>query len=174
MRCKSARVGTLVLTLAIMMVSFASPAAASGLPVTSTDLIEHAREYDGQTVTYSGEAIGDVMKRGDHVWLNVSDGANAIGLWLTVDQAQSINALGSYWLTGDTLTVTGIFHRACAEHGGDMDIHVRELAVTARGHARPHPVDARRIAWAAAFALLALALLAADRRRNRSQKKAEK
>jgi len=46
---------------------------------SSSELIEGASRLDGQTVEFRGEAIGDLMPRGDHVWLNVSDGQNTLG-----------------------------------------------------------------------------------------------
>ena len=51
--------------------------------VTLSELIENAEEYDGKTILFKGEAIGDPLKRGDHTWVNVSDGNNsAVGVYM--------------------------------------------------------------------------------------------
>ncbi|MGD9014947.1 MAG: DNA-binding protein, partial [Candidatus Omnitrophota bacterium] len=46
-------------------------------PVSSTELIENAKSYDGQQVVYEGEVIGEVMHRRDGVWVNINDGDNS-------------------------------------------------------------------------------------------------
>lgn len=96
-------------------------------PVSSGELIAHGGQYDGQTVIYQGEAIGDVMSRGSHAWVNVNDGENTMGIWVPLALARQITYTGSYKSRGDRVEVVGIFHRACPEHGGDMDIHAQVL-----------------------------------------------
>ncbi|MEW6008307.1 MAG: DNA-binding protein [Candidatus Omnitrophota bacterium] len=95
--------------------------------ISSTELINNAKQYDGQVVTYSGEVIGDVMKRGNFAWLNVNDGANAIGIWIEASLTKDILYTGSFKSKGDLIEITGIFNRACPGHGGDLDIHAREI-----------------------------------------------
>jgi hypothetical protein len=95
--------------------------------ISSTELINKAKEYDGKSVVYAGEVIGDVMERGDSVWVNLNDGENAIGIWLDKELAEEIKYTGSYQTKGDRLEVTGVFHRSCIQHGGDMDIHAQFL-----------------------------------------------
>ncbi len=102
-------------------------------PVSSGQLIGKANEYDGQVVAYAGEAIGDIMLRGDHVWVNVHDGTSAIGVWLPKSVvAQRIRG-GSYASKGDWVEVSGIFRRACPEHGGDLDIHAEAIRIITPG-----------------------------------------
>ncbi|MCX5703631.1 MAG: DNA-binding protein [Candidatus Omnitrophica bacterium] len=96
---------------------------ASAQPVSSTELINNAKLYDGKAVVYEGEVIGDVMARGDYAWVNVNDGKNAIGIWIDASLANDIAYKGSYKAKGDWLEITGILHRACPQHGGDLDIH---------------------------------------------------
>ena len=43
------------------------------------------------------------------------------------DMAKEIYFTGSYKTQGDKVEVAGIFHRACLEHGGDLDIHAQSL-----------------------------------------------
>jgi hypothetical protein len=112
---------------------FLCQALCFGQAVSSADLIAKAKDLDGKQVTYSGEAIGDVMKRGDFAWANIHDGANAIGVWMTSEMAAAIRLTGAFKHTGDLVEVTGIFHRVCPEHGGDMDIHAQSLSLIAPG-----------------------------------------
>ena len=107
---------------------------SSIVSVTSDDLINDAKDYDKKEVVYSGEVIGDIMKRGENTWINISDGANAIGIWITMDMANEIKYTGKYNFTGDTVKVTGIFNRACSEHGGDLYIHASNIEVIKQGH----------------------------------------
>lgn len=102
-------------------------------PISSTELINNAKQYDGKIVVYEGEVIGDVMVRGDYAWINVNDGEKAIGIWIKAALAKDIVYTGSYKSKGDGVEITGIFHRACIEHGGDLDIHAQSLRKTASG-----------------------------------------
>jgi hypothetical protein len=112
-----------------------------GQAVSSADLIAKAKERDGKQVAYSGEVIGDVMKRGDFAWANIHDGANAVGVWLTAEMAAKIQLTGGFKHSGDLVEVTGIFNRACVEHGGDMDIHAQSLSLQIPGMPTPHGCD---------------------------------
>jgi hypothetical protein len=94
---------------------------------SSAELINNAKQYDGETVTYKGEVIGDIMVRKGSAWINVNDGINAIGIWSNKDLVKDILYTGGYKSRGDIIEVKGIFHRACLEHGGDLDIHIDEL-----------------------------------------------
>ncbi|MFA4992574.1 MAG: DNA-binding protein [Candidatus Omnitrophota bacterium] len=95
--------------------------------LSSSELIGNAKEHDGKSVTFTGEAIGDIMLRGEFAWVNINDGDNALGIWMSAALAKEINFTGSYKARGDKVEVTGIFHRACSEHGGDLDIHAQSL-----------------------------------------------
>ena len=95
--------------------------------VSSTDLIERAKELDGQEVVYAGEVIGEVMSRGGHSWVNLNDGSNAIGIWMGNNFLNLISFAGSYRAKGDWLEVKGKFNRACRQHGGDLDIHAERV-----------------------------------------------
>jgi hypothetical protein len=67
------------------------------------------------------------MVRGQYAWINVQDGANALGIWAGKDAIKDIGYTGSYKSKGDWVEVTGIFNRACPEHGGDLDIHAQAI-----------------------------------------------
>jgi hypothetical protein len=112
-----------------------------GQTISSADLIAKAKDLNGKQVVYSGEVIGDVMKRGDFAWVNINDGANAIGIWINSGMAAEIRLTGDFKHTGDLVDVTGIFNRACVEHGGDMDIHAQTLSLKRSGVSTPHSCD---------------------------------
>ncbi len=96
-------------------------------PISSSELINNAKLYDGKNVTYAGEIIGDVMSRGQYAWINVNDGSNAIGIWIDKDLLKEIFCTGSYRGKGDWVEITGVFQRVCLQHGGDLDIHAQGL-----------------------------------------------
>jgi len=119
-------------------------AACGAQQVSSGELIAKAAEYDGKTVTFRGEAIGDVMLRGDYAWVNVSDGRNAVGIWMPAALARTIAQTGAYLVRGDTIEVRGVFHRSCLEHGGDLDIHAEAMTKVVPGVKMPEePVTAK-------------------------------
>ncbi len=95
--------------------------------VSSSELLSNAKVYDGKEIFYKGEVIGDVMIRGASAWVNLNDGSNAIGIWMSADDSKIIEYSGSYKSKGDILEVTGIFNRACSAHGGDLDIHAQTV-----------------------------------------------
>ncbi len=138
--------------------------------VSIQQLVDHMEEYDDREVTIEGEVVGDVMRRGEYAWITVNDDAYSeqtleegqgfagysnmgIGVWIAAADADSIGFCGGYKVRGDRVLVTGVFHRACPEHGGDTDIHATRMRLVERGHAISHPFDY-------AMLLVALALLA--------------
>ena len=72
---------TLILTLFVMSCFTVTVNAAQKISIN--DLINNTTAYDMQTVTVEGEAIGEALERGDHAWVNINDGSNAIGIWMT-------------------------------------------------------------------------------------------
>ena len=130
-------------------------------PISSAELIERAKEYNNQVVEFEGEVVGDVMARGDFAWVNVNDGQNAIGIWGQKDQIQEIvNRKGFYKCKGDIIRVKGTFHRACAQHGGDLDIHMTKGLRIKDGFSIPHQLSSAKMKWTSGFAVIALGLAA--------------
>ncbi|MFA4888939.1 MAG: DNA-binding protein [Candidatus Omnitrophota bacterium] len=103
--------------------------------ISSSELINKAKDYDGKAVTYAGEVIGDIMRRGEYAWVNFNDGEQAIGIWAKAALLRDISYTGGFKAKGDIVEVSGIFNRACPEHGGDLDIHA--LAITKVDSGRP-------------------------------------
>jgi len=123
-------------------------------------LIEQGKVLDGKDVVFDGEVIGDIMRRGDHAWINVLSNGTAIGVWITEQQRALINLTGHFDVIGDRVQITGVFHRACVEHGGDLDIHADSLQVIQDGIHTHTPLDIRRLLVAAVLLLLACISLA--------------
>lgn len=141
---------------------------------SSTDLVEAPKEFDGTEVTFRGEAIGEAMVRGDMAWIHINDDAyyvknveegaqlggynTGMAVWLPAELVEDLEFYGDYKHEGDIVEVEGTFNDACAEHGGDMDIHATSLRVVDVGHVVVDPISPGKVVWAAALALVALAL----------------
>ena len=101
--------------------------------------------YEGRTVQVVGEAIGDIVSaspvKSKYCWvtLTTTDETNpsTISVLLSNDQANQIDHLGRYGVTGTILQVRGTYHQACSEHEGIPDIHVIESSAIERGIEHP-------------------------------------
>ncbi|MEG1984588.1 MAG: hypothetical protein RR009_04810 [Oscillospiraceae bacterium] len=135
------RLTTLSIVFLLVFSIFLAPcASAESAAVSSSELIEKAKDYDGKNVTFCGEAVGDILPRGEYAWVCVCDANNsAMGVYVCAPLTEQIAHLGEYGEVGDSIKVIGVFNRACAEHGGDMDIHATSVEVTAVGGAKPIP-----------------------------------
>jgi hypothetical protein len=121
--------------LAFILVTFGYADKCFAEEITNyNDLIENGKILDGSEVTIVGEAVGEPMKRGEYAWVNISDGSNAIGIWLKFSDVQKISFYGNNKSKGDTVKISGEFHRACVEHGGDMDIHSLSIEISDKGY----------------------------------------
>lgn len=140
--------------------------------ISSSGLIKNARQYDGQAVVYEGEVIGEVMPRGEFAWVNINDGDNAIGVWAKQELIKDIVYAGSFKYAGDWVAVEGIFHNACAEHGGDLDIHGEKITKIRSGEPLIHlvPEYKKNLAIYLLGALGCLSLILLIRRRRPSRK----
>lgn len=73
------------------------------------------------------------MIRGNFAWLHVNDGSVALGIWAPKTLVQDVACIGDYHTKGDSIEISGVFHRTCPEHGGDLDIHASEIKIVTRG-----------------------------------------
>lgn len=146
-----------VLIIALVMIALPHPDVyAEAKPITGIELIRDANILDGSVVTYKGEIVAAIMKRGDHSWVNLNDGYRAIGVWCKTSSLSDVKTLGDYKNEGDILEVTGVFHRACPEHGGELDIHADALRIEALGFPVEERVSMRRVNISIAFFIMAL------------------
>lgn len=127
--------------------------------ISVTDLIEKAKENDLKEVAVKGEVIGDIFYKSDFVWINVSDGINAIGVWMPEKLIEGLSHPGDYNYKGDFIQITGRFNRACPEHMGETDIHLEDLYVLKRGERVLHPVDNKKLKTTLVIFLLTVILL---------------
>lgn len=123
---------TLIIILLLSSLFHISASAESVISIN--DLIENAKELDGQEVVIQGEAIGERMDRGNYSWVNMNDGTNAIGIWIDKLEAKKIYFYGNYKYIGDKVRVTGVFNRACKEHGGEADVHYTSMNIVKNGY----------------------------------------
>ncbi len=150
--------------LNILLLVFTENPALAG--VSSVDLIEKGKEYNGKEILFEGEAIRESMVRGKYAWLNVSDGDNTIGVWVKSRLIRDIDKFGSYHVKGDQLQVKGVFYRSCPEHGGDMDIHADSLLVIKEGYQVSHTIEIKRLVLAFFFIVSAVTLYFTDKYRK--------
>ena len=124
--------------------------------ISSVELINNAKNYNGNTVVYKGEVIGDIMLRGEYAWINVNDGKNAIGIWVKKELIKDIIYTGSYKAKGDLVEITGKFNRSCVGHGGDLDIHAQSINKISSGNKISRAVNTRAIRFALGLTCMVL------------------
>jgi len=151
------------LVIFTMMLLLGSVSLASAL--TSDVLIEEAQALDGKTIVYEGEVIHDIMHRGDHAWANISDGRNTIGVWCRSALLSDVTLCGGYMRKGDTVRVEGVFHRACDEHAGELDIHAARVTILKPGSRVSEKLEKKNLYRALAFFLATLLLTVFFRKR---------
>lgn len=148
--------------------------------VGSADLVEAPSKFDGSSLTFTGEAIGDAMERGDMAWLHLNDdpymyanveegtplqGYNSgMPVWVSAELAGMVKTFGDYRYEGDVVEVYGTFNAACPSHGGDMDIHASRLTVVESGHRADDPVHPWKIWLALGLAVTSGIFWVANRR----------
>lgn len=131
-----------------------------------TSLIERAKELDGTEITYQGEVVGDIMPRKDNYWINVSSNGTAIGIWITDEQRAEISLAGRFGVKGDEIRIIGQLNQACAEHGGDLDIHAKSVEIISAGTVIPQNINWVRMIIAACLFIVAVCLLLALNRKR--------
>ncbi|MGA1875162.1 MAG: DNA-binding protein [bacterium] len=162
------RLYLILLTVSASLVYIFSGSAHAFTPLSADTLINESNSRDGQMVRFQGEVVGDIMYRGTHCWINVHDGSQALGVFCRAEMVKRIKYVGDYKHTGDIIEVTGIFHKACREHGGELDIHARQVRIMKPGTFRPHPVQKSKVHTATALFLLMLFVLWQYNRRKKS------
>lgn len=150
--------------------------------ISSAMLVETPDRYDGTTVTFMGEAVIERMIRGSGAWLHLNDdaymynhlgdnegllGGYNSGMPVWVEDATLTDAIEYYGTSksnGDIVQVVGTYHAACAQHGGDTDIHATSLVIVSRGHIVYERVTSWKILLTGILLLMALAMFLLNRR----------
>ena len=105
----------------------------SGFSTTVEDILQQPVTYDNKTVTVVGEVVGESLLDKDGVWINITSGGFALGVFFEEKTAIApIVHMGSYKQTGDVVRIEGTFYAVCPRHA-HQDIHARELEVVEIG-----------------------------------------
>ncbi|MCM8783126.1 MAG: OB-fold putative lipoprotein [Candidatus Omnitrophica bacterium] len=101
--------------------------------VSSRELISKTEDYNGKRIVFQGELVGERMCRRGGCWINVNDGFSAIGVWIPASLEFIPNYTGGYKSKGDWVQVEGVFHSACVQHLGEIDIHAEKIILIKEG-----------------------------------------
>ena len=135
-----------IMVITIITVIFSSLTVLASEAITSvSELIDNGHKYDSKVINIQGEAIGELLERGEYSFVNINDGTSAIGIYLKTTDGEMIKSFGNYHKIGDSVSVTGVFNRACKEHGGDMDIHCDSIQIVSDGYERTHNINKFKI-----------------------------
>lgn len=148
-----------LLALVFATVGYTYNCFAADVVNNYNDLIENGKSLDGKKVIILGEAIGEPLNRGEYTWVNISDGSAAIGIWMRSTDAQKISFYGNYKTKGDKVKISGEFHRACAEHGGDMDIHSLSVEIDEEGRSINEIINKPKVKSALILSLITTFLI---------------
>ena len=142
--------------------------------ISSTQVILCPRGYDGLTVTFVGEVVGDVLPRPGGAWAQVNDDAYALevgplvghreldgfntglAVWLPDGLHEQIEAPGRPGRRGDVILVRGTLFQADPDDGGGLTIRAEELETLAAPLEVEDPLHIPQLIAAVVLALLAV------------------
>jgi hypothetical protein len=108
--------------------------------LTVFKLLEKQAELDGTEITFHGELIGQPIFEKMGVFVNIMDVEfNALGIYLPKKDLIKFNHYGRHGQKGDYIQVSGTFHKVCSQHGGDTDLHAKDITVITPGETIPEP-----------------------------------
>lgn len=152
--------------------------------VTSSELIDCPDLFDGRTVAYRGEVVGQVFPHGDGAVVTLNDddyalgagplpdsrialGGNAgIAVILPGQVARTIATVGDYDHRGSVVELHGRFESASEALGGEPAIVSTDAAVVDPGSRIEHGIEPRTVVSAVLAAAVAAALAVVRRRRH--------
>lgn len=151
--------------------------------VKSSEVIDCPDAFDRQVVTYVGEVVGDVLRRDDGAWLLVNDDAYAleVGPLQGHSQFEGTNSGLSVWLPhplpeldpggpdrrGTVIRVDGVIQRTDPKDGGGLTLTAlapEATTIVAESEVIDRPLNRGQAVAAGVFAVIALAVLAVERR----------
>lgn len=157
---------------------------------SSTELVEKPKIYNGTSLEFTGEAVGERMVRtglaGQGAWIHLNDdpymeggvsggaplsGYNSgMSVWVEdVTLTDAIETYGTYKHNGDIVKIAGIYNDACAEHAGDTDIHATTLVVLSKGKPIVDPVNTWKVPVVVILLGLAALMFSLNRRAFRRE-----
>lgn len=148
---------------------------------TSAALVECPERFDGRTVSYVGEVVGDVLQREGGAWVLMNDDAYAlevgplgvhgrfrgpnsgVSVWLEGELAALADEPGRADRRGDVLRVRGIVHRVDPADGGGLTIRASTGQLVADARRVDTPLHVPQAVTAAVLALVAAGVVVAGR-----------
>ncbi|MFZ2539226.1 MAG: hypothetical protein WAX04_10045 [Oscillospiraceae bacterium] len=153
------KVVRILLSLIFILLIFPTQVSASSKATEINSLIENAKQLNGKTITVQGEAIGEPLERNKYCWVNIHDGTNAMGIWLKSEDAQQVKKFGDYKNKGDIILISGVFHRACTQHGGEADIHSQKIQIVKKGYPVKEQISPLKITLAIILLIILLSVI---------------
>ena len=137
-----------------------------------SELLSASSRMDGDKVSISGEVVGYAAKAGTgHSWLNIQDQeGKVISVYVRNSLAERVGTFGKYGTQGDKVELSGVYHRACPAHAGELEIHAVSLNVKVEGCPVYHEVSPELgIAGIVMLGMAAVVLLVERLLRGRSR-----
>jgi hypothetical protein len=153
--------------------------------VSSTQVFLCPRAFDGLTVTYVGEVIGEVLPRRGGAWAQVNDDIYALevgplvghreqdgfntglSVWLPDGLYQQVEEVGRPGRRGDVILIRGTLERTDPQDGGGTTIRAEELEILAASIEVEDPLHVPQLIAAIALSILAVASVLWSRRNAR-------
>ena len=128
---------------------------------------------DNSSVRIEGEAVGEAVSAGAGLkWVSVNDSSGqGIAVLMTDEQLRSIESYGNYPQTGSVVEVTGIYHVACDDHQGELDVHATSVVLLEEGEKTVHAIDEGRLVAAVVTGIIGLSFIACYLLLGRASKK---
>ncbi|MDX1659464.1 MAG: hypothetical protein R3343_11640 [Nitriliruptorales bacterium] len=163
------------------------PPPAADARTTSAALVECPFRFDGETVTYVGEVVGDVLRRDGGAWVQLNDDAYALevgplpasgefagyssglSVWLPDGLADLAQRPGGPQWRGDVLQVEGVVHRVDDQDGGGLTIRAHAAQVLAPAEPLARPFHTAQAVVAIGLVVLAAGVIVWERRSRRSR-----
>lgn len=143
--------------------------------VSSTQAYLCPSAYDGLTVTFVGEVVGEILPRQGGAWAQVNDDAYALehgpliahreragfnagmSVWLPDGFHERIDGVGRFERRGDVILIRGTLHQADPLDGGGLTIRAEEMEILAASTEVRDPIHVPQLVTAVALALFAVA-----------------
>ena len=150
--------------------------------VSSTAIVECPDIFDGQSVVYVGEVVGDILRRDGGAWVLVNDddyalkvgpagasgelrGLNSgLSVWLPDPLADQLSRPGGPGWRGDVIQVAGTIRRVDPDDGGGLTLRAATMSVVAEAMAIHRPLNVAQLALALGLVAIVAALFVLERR----------
>jgi hypothetical protein len=146
------------------------PPLPVGHRVTSTQVLGCPAAFDGRSVTFVGELVGDLLTRDGGAWVLVNDddyalelgplpshrdrrGTNTgLSVWLPDRLHRQVTGLGGPGQRGDLVRIDGVVRRADPSDGGGLTLRADGLEVLSPAAPVEEPLNVAQV-WLAVGAL---------------------